>query len=237
MLGIALVCISLVCAAIYRDMPGYNRLSVVAGSQAKLGGRGLRRTLFKSRDIWILAFAGYFVSVIEYSSMTNMVLYLNEGLKYSLLAAAGMLAVAQAAGGIGKPLSGIVSDRLFGRRRKPVFLIMAGISGLACLMLGTGTIHQGWPIYLWFVLIGATALGFGAIFITLAGEMAGPESAGLASGFAGMMLSLGGLSGPPVFGYIVDKTGSFQFAWLVMAACGIISAILVLMVREQKSKS
>ena len=145
------------------------------------------------------------------------------------------MAMSQAAGGIGKPLFGIVSDRWFGRRRRPVSLIIALVSGLACLMLGTGTFLHGWLVYLWLVLLGATAMGFAGVIITLAGKMAGPESAGFASGFIGMALSLGGLSGPPVFGYIVDKTGSFPAAWLVMAVCSIVSAILVLAVREKKT--
>jgi len=234
-LGAALVFICLVCVGVYRDLPGYDRRSIKAGSQAKRDGRSLGRTLLKSRDIWILAFAGYFLSVVEFSSITNIVLYLNESLQFGLLAAGGLLAMSQAAGGIGKPLFGIVSDRWFGRRRRPVSLIIALVSGLACLMLGTGTFLHGWLVYLWLVLLGATAMGFAGVIITLAGKMAGPESAGFASGFIGMALSLGGLSGPPVFGYIVDKTGSFPAAWLVMAVCSIVSAILVLAVREKKT--
>jgi ACS family hexuronate transporter-like MFS transporter len=234
-LGIALIVICLICALIYRDPPVIGNRPVRAEKQTKPGGRSGVRTLLKSRDIWILAFSGYFLSVVEFSSITNIILYLNEGLEFSLLAAGSLLAITQVAGGIGKPLSGIISDRWFGRRRKPVLLIMAVISGIACLMLGTGLSGHTWLLYLIMILIGASALGFAGILFTQVGEIAGAESTGFVSGFVGMTIALGSLSGPPVFGYIVDKTGSFQFAWLALAVCGLLSAILILFVREKKS--
>ena len=75
-LGIAMVVICLAFAAIYRDPPGAQ--PVRNRTPAKPGGRSGARNLLKSRDIWFLAFFGYFISVVEFSAITNIVLYLNE---------------------------------------------------------------------------------------------------------------------------------------------------------------
>ena len=112
---------------------------------------------------------------------------------------------------------------------------MAAVSGIACLILGTAVTGQNWLVYVAMILVGATALGFGGIYVTQVSEIAGAELVGFASGFVGMILALGGLTGPPIFGYIVDKTGSYQIAWLVMAACGLLAAMFAVLVREKKS--
>ncbi|MBN1367007.1 MAG: MFS transporter [Dehalococcoidales bacterium] len=231
--GIALIVICLVFVVLYHEPPGAVMISV--GSPGKTGNRSALRALLKSRDLWIIALAGYFLSVVEFSSINNIVLYLNEGLEYSLLAAGGLLAITQAAGGVGKPLAGVISDRWFGHKRKPMFLIMATVSGIACLVLGSNLSAGNWLVYIMMVLIGATALGFGGIFITMLGEMAGPGAAGFASGFLGTIMALGGLSGPPLYGFIVDATGSFAIAWLAMGGFAVACAVLLLLVREQKS--
>lgn len=233
-IGISMVVIGLVFAGLYRDPP--KAINNPAGSRTKTTGGSAWRNLLKSRDLWIIAIAGYFLSVVEFSAITNIVLYLNEGLGFSLLAAGGLLAITQAAGGIGKPFAGIISDRWFGHRRKPMFLIMAAVSGVVCFILGSGFVSANWLVYLMMVLLGATALGFGGIFITMLGEMAGPEATGFASGFLGTIMALGGLSGPPVFGIVVDAAGSFGTAWLVMGGCAAVCVILLLFVREKKSK-
>lgn len=231
-IGLAMIMICVVFGIFYRDPVQTTNITV--GLRSGSSG-GAWRTLLKSRDLWIIAVAGYMLSVVEFSSITNIVLFLNEGLNYSLLAAGGLLAITQAAGGIGKPLSGMISDRWFGHRRKPMFLIMAAVSGVACLVLGGGLSESNWLVYLMMILIGATALGFGGIFITMLGEMAGPGAAGFASGFLGTIMALGGLSGPPLYGFIVDATGSFAVAWLVMGGCAVLCLALLLFVREQKS--
>ncbi len=232
--GITMIVIGLVFAVLYRDPPG--AVKKTDGANASRSSNGAWRTLLKSRDLWIIAVAGYFLSVVEFSAITNIVLYLNEGLGFSLLAAGGLLAITQAAGGIGKPFVGIISDRWFGHRRKPMFLKMAAVSGVACLVLGSGFTAGNWLVYVMMILLGATALGFGGIFITMLGEMAGPEAAGFASGFLGTIMALGGLSGPPVYGFIVDATGSFEAAWLLMGACAVVCVVLLLFLREKKSR-
>ena len=48
-----------------------------------------------------------------------------------------------------------------------------------------------------------------------------------------VMLS-GSMVGPPVFGLIVDTTGSYQMAWLAMALAGVMSVLFIAMIRERR---
>jgi MFS family permease len=46
------------------------------------------------------------------------------------------------------------------------------------------------------------------------------------------VVSLGVFVGPPTFGYIVDKTGSYSYAWLFFSAAMGAAALLLHLVRE-----
>ena len=72
-----------------------------------------------SRYIWMMGLAALFLGVVEFAALAHLVLFLNSKWGFSVAVAAGMLAFCQFAGAIGKPLSGLVSDRALRRRRVP----------------------------------------------------------------------------------------------------------------------
>ena len=53
--------------------------------------------------------------------------------------------------------------------------------------------------------------------VVLAAELVGPALTGTGIGFFVSILQIGTFGIPPVFGLIVDSTGSYDKAWWVMA--------------------
>jgi sugar phosphate permease len=238
--GFVTLAISLCCAILYRNPPQEN-LTVLAVDKpdsvsAKPSTTRLTIELFKSRDIWMLILACFFLVIVEYAAMTNLVLYLKEDLLFGVVAAGGLLAMTEAAGAFGKPTSGFVSDRLLGGRRKIVFLSMCLMVSITCLGLAVGGQNLGWLLYPILLLLGVSAIGWGGLYATLVGELAGKEAVGTATGAATTVLVLGVMTGPPLFGYIVDSTGSFQIGWLAMALAGIAAAVFVALIREHNKR-
>ena len=162
----------------------------------------------RSRDILLLGLAAMFLCMVEFSAMAHLVLFLKIEWAFAVAAAAGLLAVCQGAGALGKPLSGLVSDRLLGRRRRPALTFLAVLSALSCAVLALTSPGHTW--LLWVALIG---LGAGA-------------------GVTAAMDNVGIFIGPPLFGYIVDRTGSYSPAWWSMVAASLAAAGLLLFVRE-----
>jgi sugar phosphate permease len=236
--GILAMCLS--CAILYRNPPqGAVPMAigdVQGNASAQPSATRLTIQLFKSRDIWMLSLAGLFLGVVEHATMTYLVLYLKESLLFGAVAAGGLLAMTEAAGAFGKPASGLASDRLLKGRRKIVFILMGATASITCLVLGAWGQDLGWLMYPVLIILGAVAIGFGGIFATMAGELGGKELAGIASGASAAVLILGVVTGPLFFGYIVDSTGSFQTAWLIMALSGAISTIFASMIRERKER-
>ena len=140
----------------------------------------------------------------------------------------------EAAGGFGKPLSGFISDRLLGSRRKIIFVSMAGISSVMCLVLGFSGHLLGWLLYPVLVILGVVAIGWGGMYATMAGELGGRDMAGAVTGTTAAIMMVGIITGPPAFGFIVDTTGSFQAAWLALAISGIVSVLFGSLIREPK---
>jgi len=80
------------------------------------------------------------------------------------------------------------------------------------------------------------SVGFGGIWLTLLSEFGGRYGAGKAAGL-GTTITMGGVAlGPIVFGYIVDISASYTWAWLSLALMAALSTVLLLFVRERKRR-
>ncbi len=69
---------------------------------------------------------------------------------------------------------------------------------------------------------------------TLAGETAGPAAAGAAAGVTAAIDNVGIFIGPPLFGLIVDRSGSYAPAWWAMVGAALLAACLLALVREPR---
>ena len=185
----------------------------------------------KSRDILLMGLAALFLGMVEFAALAHLVLFLQSAWGYTVAVAAGMLAFCQFAGALGKPLSGLVSDRLLRRRRVPALLVMGMLAGISCAALALAQPGQTWLLWIVLFVLGFGAVGWGGLMGTLAGETGG-AAAGAAAGVSAAFFNVGIFLGPPLFGLIVDRTGSYAPAWWALAGSAAVSLILLVFVRE-----
>jgi ACS family hexuronate transporter-like MFS transporter len=193
--------------------------------------------VFRNRDIWLLITAGLCLVAIEMAAIAHFVLYLNEALLFGVVIAGFFLAIVEGSGAFGKPISGLISDRLFHGGRKKVYILMSSITFVMCVMFAF--LWQGSPLWLIVLLslvFGFAAVGWAGLHLTLIGEFAGKELAGMASGMSTPFLAVGNIAGPPLFGYIIDSTGSYQIAWGFLAVVALLATALLFFVREERKK-
>jgi len=240
-------------AAVYRDPPGGVAAWAAGGASSTMceieqglpcvtgdeqADRAAVRPGFlgvvRSRDILLLGLAAMFLCMVEFAALAHLVLFLHIDWAYSVVAAAGLLAVCQAAGAVGKPLSGLVSDRLLGRRRKAPLLGLAGLAGAACAILALLGPGHTWLLWAALLMLGVGAVGWGGLSGTLAGETAGPAAAGAAAGVTAAIVNVGIFIGPLLFGLIVDRSGSYAPAWWAMVGAAVLAACLLALVREPR---
>ncbi len=132
---------------------------------------------------------------------------------------ASMIYVATSVGGFIRRVGlGVISDRLFGGRRKDlligvnvcaavIFVAMAivvpyrNVMGIGCIAF----------------LFGLTGVSFTGLQLTMVSELAGKRVSGAASGFTLAFGFAGMMALPPLFGAIIDTTGGYTYGWLALA--------------------
>lgn len=233
-LGMTAIAIGAIALVLYKNPPT-STSSNSEGSAAVHKPSPLLE-LLKSREIWLVALCGLCLTWVEMAMIAHLVLYLKEVLLFPVVAAGGLLAMTEAAGGIARPGSGLLSDRVFAGKRRPVFMLIAGVTSAMCLLMGLSGPHLSWGLYPALFVLGLAGVGFGGIYLTILSEFGGLGGAGKAVGVGGTFTMIGAVFGPPVFGHIVDITGSYRLAWLSLAVVAALCVLLLLLVREEKRK-
>jgi ACS family hexuronate transporter-like MFS transporter len=155
----------------------------------------------------------------QMSLITYIPLYLKDAMGFSPYWASQALALTQAGAMVGRVGWGVASDRLFGGRRKIVLILIGVLS--AVFITGLSFMTRGSSFYLLLPILflsGVCLVGYQGVSYALIGELAGKARTGSA---LGMMITINAASatvGTPVFGYIVDRTGSYTLAWQALAA-------------------
>ena len=209
--------------AVYRDKPapGESR-----EGQPRSGGRiGL---VVKDRGMWLACLFGAAFQGFQPVVTSYLILFVRDDLGMSAVASSGLLGVSMAGGTAGRIAWGLASDVMRGGR--VVTLLMVSVtSGLSMLVLVW--MPSDTPLGLVLVIVflmGATCLASPGLFAVLVAEQAGPGLTGTAMGFAITITNLGGFAVAPVFGYIVDETGSYANGWLMMVGlAAVATAFLV----------
>jgi predicted MFS family arabinose efflux permease len=168
--------------------------------------------------------------------ITYIPLYLKDVMGFSAYWSSQALALTQGGAMMGRIGWGVASDRLFGGRRKTV-LILIGLIAMISLF-GLGFMTRQSPLYFLLPILflsGVCLVGYQGVSYALIGELAGTARTGAA---LGMMITINAACatlGTPLFGYIVDRTGSYGLAWQSLAlalAFGVVG--LALFVRDPR---
>ncbi|HWP34805.1 MAG TPA: MFS transporter, partial [Thermodesulfobacteriota bacterium] len=189
--------------------------------------------VLRSRDVWLVSIATILFAGLQASLLGYLVLFLQERQGLSVVAAGRVLAGAQMAGLAGRIVFGVLSDRLFGGRRR-VVLFLAGATS-ACLAAAMARVGPGTP--LWVVaplslLFGFVGIGWNGVQLTLLAELAGKALAGTAVGLGLAVSAVGVIAVPPAFGRLVEATGDYRWAWLSLTGIMLAALLLLVPVRE-----
>jgi sugar phosphate permease len=151
--------------------------------------------------------------------ITYVPLYLKDTMGFSPYWASQALALTQAGAMIGRVGWGVVSDRIFAGRRKIVLIWIGVLSVILFTALSLMERNSSHFILMAILFLsGVCIVGYQGVSYALIGEIAGKAKTGTG---LGMMITINAGAatlGTPIFGYIVDRTGSYPIAWQVLAA-------------------
>ena len=212
-LAIMIALSSIVFFYFYRDKPG----SLMARGRER-SPRGRVSLVAGNQQIWLAALVSVAFSGVQTTFVSYLVLFLKEHLSMSTVVAGSLLSVGMAGGAMGRVGWGLASDVLM-KGRRAVTLSLVGALSLVCMAL-MARLPSDASLYAVVALTfaaGSTAIGWSGVFSILIAKLAGPGLTGTASGFSSMISYAGPLAIPPLFGFMVDRTGSYDMSWLMMA--------------------
>lgn len=223
--GLVAVLAGWVTSRLYRE-------TVRRGPRARTGRSGLRRILAE-RNIVLAAVAGVTLPTGQFIMITYLILFLRERFGIPELQGAALLTAANLAGALSRVFWAGLSDRL-GGRRKPLLLGIVGLAALCALSLSW--LPVGTPLWLKagvVVLYGATALGWQGLHFSLLTELSPPGLEGRVVGLGLVFTSIGIATAPPIFGLVVERSGSYTTGWLLLAGVFALGLSLLALVREE----
>ena len=228
-----LLCAGLISFCFYRDPHVPKKEKPV---QPKFGAAFSR--LITHKPLVAVSIAAMGLTSVQLSLTTYIVIYISSSLYYPLIIAGSFLALSEIGGSAGRVIWGIVSDRFFRGERSPVLIIIASITAVCSLAVaGLPPKASLWILVPLIFLFGFCISGFNGIWMNFASESVPREVSGMGSGFSLAIGSLGVVLGPPSFGWIVDKTGSFSAAWIFSAVeMLVVIGLLVWAERLRKSQ-
>jgi len=185
------------------------------------------------KNIIFLGIGGAFCSLVQISLVTYIILYLKDVKKFDLIPAAFCLTLVNIGGILGRVFWGGVSDSLFKGSRKAVLRIIVSLIFLTSLILGLNISLSSLVLFVVLFIFGFSALGWNGLFLAFGGELADKDIAGRAIGLCMMFTFIGSLSGPLLFGKILDMTRSYNFGWYFLCASMVGAFVLFSLIEEK----
>jgi len=189
------------------------------GLQVGAEGFSLKEAVY-TRQFWVFFAMLLCFGFSLFSTMIHIVPHATD-LGISAASAATILATIGGLATVGRVVLGSAADRIGTRQ---VFII--GFILMSAALFWLVPAAERWMLYLFAAVFGFGHGGMGASESPLVAGLFGLSSHGLIFGVAGLGFAIGAAAGPFLTGYIFDVTGSYQAAFLVSAAIGIIGLIL-----------
>ncbi len=229
--GVVSMVAAVIASIVYRDPPTVAEKPSVAG--ASRNWVAIREVVL-DRNVLLVSVSCIGFMAVDYSFTTYLIIFLKDAVGLTVTTAGVYLAIANVGGVIGKLTFGALSDRVLGgSRRKPLLIACSIMLAMTIVMQFITPGASLWVLALVFGVFGFAAIGWGGLNLILVSEFSRRESMGLAMGYSLMILMIGNIVGPPIFGYIIDTTGSYSPAWWFLTACAAAALVFMALVREK----
>ena len=192
------------------------------------------RTVMKDTNVNSFALLNGMVNLGQTNFFAFLTLFLRDVAGASQPMAGLAMGLAQTTSAISRLGWGVVGDKWFLGRRKVLMAWICGAGSVFLMMMYW--VGPGWG--LWYGLglvafLGITIASFAPVAQAIAAEMVKPELAGSAMGYNMTGVHIGGMVGPPLFGAVVDWSGSYGAGWLITSVIVLFgTGVLIFKFRE-----
>lgn len=189
----------------------------------------LIRILHHTPGFWPVLAAGVAMSAFQFTVTAHAISFLSEHFKVAVLAGAGIFSLAQLMGIPGRILLPWLTDHTWpGYRSRSLGWIMLAAGCSAVLLTVLPQDAPVWLVTMGFILFGLFGIGWFPLYVLQVAEMAPRQAIAATVSFATTFCMIAMTLAPFGFGIIVDWTGGYRLAWLVLVAPVFLSSLLLL---------
>lgn len=224
-LGTVTLVIGVLCFLLVRDNTGTTRIADRNGAQPQIAA------LFRNRDLILLAIVGFgsLWGTWGFAFWANALMIKGYGLS---AVRAGFITATFGIGAIvSKPLIGLLSDFLGGRRKA---LLVICFATFTIMLLVFGTLKTELAFLIAAPILGVSAFVYTPLVAAMVAELVGPALVGSAYGISNAFWQLGTVLVPLVVGQVFQQTGSFYAAFVALAAGPFVATLAMTRVNEAR---
>ncbi len=183
----------------------------------------------RTRAFWFISLGHGSAVLVVSAVMVHLIVHLNEGLGYSLRAAALVVSLMTLMQMIGLPIGGFLGDR-FEKRKIAVVAMFGHASALIVLAYATNL-----GMVLFFAVVHGLSWGMrGPLMQAMRADYFGRKAFARVMGFSSMIVMIGMTSGPLVAGILADRLGNYQLGFTILGvAAGLGSIFFIFATKPQ----
>jgi predicted MFS family arabinose efflux permease len=226
--GAACALFGLLCAALPREQADQASVAAPTSGRARIGA------LLADQGFVLATITATMLVIGQFMMQGYLALFLVDQHGWSPAAAGRLLVLVHLGGVMGRLVWGTASDRVTGGRRRPVLAWVVGGGAIVLLTLSglPDRIGAGPAAPIAF-FAGFFLAGWNGLAIMLIAELAGTGRAATAIGVSLTVMLLATMVGYPIFGWLVQASGSYALPWLLTAVCQTAALILLMRVQER----
>lgn len=191
------------------------------------------REIFLNRSVILMFFAGFFGLLASWGLTSWLPTYGVQQLKLPLLLAGTLTSIVYLGTLFGVLAGGYISDKWFGTKRTPVWLI-GGIIMAASLLLAA-TLQRGTPIFLVYTVLfiagfSGSMIPGNQLYAPYLAELLTPGAVGRSLGVVVLGAMVGSAIAQPLTAALILQTPQgpqFWPAFVMFAACGVLTTICI----------
>lgn len=181
------------------------------------------RAALKTRAFWLLSLGHSMGVTIVSALLVHAVVYLEDGLGYSLQQASMIVALMTGLTVLGQVAGGVVGDRY--DKRVLAIVAMCGHALAIVLLIGGMVIP--------FAIVQGLALGVrGPQMQSLRADYFGRAAFATIMGVSGLFIMAGQIAGPLLVGIVVDSTANYNLAFWLLVGLAFVGALAFSLARD-----
>lgn len=196
-------------------------------------------TLIRNKNLLTLCFLGVVFGVSSGVLVSHFTLFLFDDFGFSEVNAGFGFMILQVGSVVGRPGWGYINDKFLDSNEELSFIIIGVLISVISFIFSFLN-NFNTPIFFILILaflLGIVGRGWNGLYFAAVSKQVKNKYTGISVGFSLFFIRFGILIGPPIFGLVADKTGTYNYSWLLLSFYTFLALIISIILMKKFNNS